>query len=68
MKLWSMDCVPNQSMKGRLAFFPECAHLVFRRCDDLHAALLCKEREAQTSPFPGRTYPAGSVIGMPSAV
>jgi len=32
------------------------------------AALLHKRREAQTFPFPGRTYPTGSVTGMPSAV
>jgi hypothetical protein len=30
--------------------------------------LLHKGREARTSPFPGRTYPTGSVTGMPSAV
>jgi hypothetical protein len=38
--------------------------------DRLYArrALLRKEREAQTSPFPGRTYPMDSVTGMPSAV
>lgn len=31
-------------------------------------ALLRKECEGRTSPYPGRTYPTGSVTGMPSAV
>ena len=31
-------------------------------------ALLHKSAYGLTSPFPGRTYPVGSVIGMPSAV
>ena len=31
-------------------------------------ALLGKAREARTSPYPGGTYPTGSVTGMPSAV
>jgi hypothetical protein len=31
-------------------------------------ALLRKEVEAESSPFPRRTYPTGSVTGMPSAV
>jgi LysR family glycine cleavage system transcriptional activator len=31
-------------------------------------ALLRKKVEAETSPFPRRTYPTGSVSGMPSAV
>ncbi|WP_265501146.1 Hint domain-containing protein [Paracoccus beibuensis] len=31
-------------------------------------ALLRKELEGRTSPFPGRTYPTSSVTGMPSAV
>ncbi|SFQ65177.1 LacI family transcriptional regulator [Roseivivax halotolerans] len=31
-------------------------------------ALFRKEVEAETSHFPGRTYPTGSVTGMPSAV
>lgn len=30
--------------------------------------LLRKEGEARTFPFPRRTYPTGSVTGMPSAV
>jgi len=36
--------------------------------DDFAGALLRKDRKSRTSPFPGRTYPAGSVMGMPSAV
>lgn len=36
--------------------------------DPVAVALLRKGREARTSPFPGRTYPTGSVTGMPSAV
>ena len=31
-------------------------------------ALLRKEGEGRTSPFPKRTYPTGSVKGMPIAV
>ena len=31
-------------------------------------ALLRKEREARTFPFPRRTYPMSSVTGIPSAV
>jgi hypothetical protein len=34
----------------------------------IHVALLRKEVEAETSPFPRRIYPTGSVTGMPSAV
>ncbi len=40
----------------------DCKHLRYRR------ALLRKSREGQTSPYPGRTYPTGSVTGMPIAV
>ena len=36
--------------------------------DPFGPALLRKEREARTSPFPGHSYPTGSVTGMPSAV
>ncbi|WP_420012385.1 hypothetical protein [Tateyamaria sp.] len=33
-----------------------------------HVALLHKLGSERTSPFPGRTYPTGSVTGMPRAV
>jgi hypothetical protein len=36
--------------------------------NEIDAALMRKVGEARTSPFPGRTYPTGSVTGMPSAV
>lgn len=38
------------------------------RAVDRNGALLRKKVEAETSPFPRRTYPTGSVSGMPSAV
>lgn len=34
----------------------------------IRGALLRKLIEVQTSPFPGRIYPTGSVTGMPRAV
>ena len=34
----------------------------------LERALLHKSNDGQISPFPGRTYPTGSVTGMPRAV
>ena len=34
-------------------------------CDE---ALLHKSADGRSSPFPGQTYPTGSVTGMPSAV
>ncbi len=36
--------------------------------DRIQAALLHKLGSERTSPFPGRTYPTGSVTGMPRAV
>lgn len=41
--------------------------LLTRTTLDRQSTLLRKEGEARTSPFPGHTYPTGSVIGMPSA-
>ena len=35
---------------------------------DLYGALLHKSADGRTSPFPGQTYPATSVMGVPSAV
>ena len=34
----------------------------------MQKALLHKFGSERTSPFPGRTYPTGSVTGMPRAV
>ena len=34
----------------------------------VHQALLRKSADDRTSPFPGHTYPAATVIGIPSAV
>ncbi|WP_420013497.1 hypothetical protein [Tateyamaria sp.] len=46
------------------------ASLIAKKADSLRifAALLHKLGSERTSPFPGRTYPTGSVTGMPRAV
>ena len=36
--------------------------------DGWDGALLHKSADGRSSPFPGQTYPTGSVTGMPSAV
>lgn len=37
-------------------------------CFSFRPALLHKSADGRGSPFPGQTYPTGSVTGMPSAV
>ena len=42
--------------------------VAFFICYPLIEALLHKSADGQTSPYPGQTYPATFVTGMPSAV
>ena len=47
---------------------PEPSVLLADRGYDADRALLRKSPDSRGSPFPGRTYPMGSVTGIPSAV
>ena len=51
-----------QNLLGWLIECQPCPILLYQ------PALLYKSVEGRTPPFPGQTYPASSVMGVPSAV
>jgi len=69
---------PGPGLVAHMLVGKYCDHLPLERQSKIYAregvdlhrstALLHKLVEGQTSPFPGRTYPTGSVTGMPRAV